>query len=165
MTYSPFQDGFSAPSIDQNKNRIVELDWSADGRQFSFRIDTPSEYDNSAAGVWFWQPIDDPVHGTTYQIIRDCVKPGYNPCNIVTPRNNIYFWKTIDVEWSPVGGSNAVLLTAYLRDEKRNAIAVAQAVRDPNYAQNAPNFVRYDYAHWNLDGAGLRSAVAIPMAA
>ena len=154
MTYSPFFEGFSPPSIDQNRNRIVELDWSADGQQFSFRIDTPSRLDNGAAGVWFWQPIDDPVHGTTYQIIRDCVKPGYSPCNFVNP-SSARHWKTINVQWSPTQGSNSLLLTLQLPQEGRNAIAVAQAVRDPNYAQNAPNFVRYDYGHWNLDGFGI----------
>ena len=154
LTYSPFHVGFSAPSIDENKNRIVELDWSADGRQFSFRIDTPSGFDNGSAGVWFWQTFDDAIHGTTYQIIRDCVAPGYTPCNFVNP-SSAKHWKTIGVQWSPIPGSSSVLLTLQLPEEERNAIAVAHAVRDPNYAQNAPNFVRYDYGHWNLDGAGI----------
>ena len=154
LTYSPFHDGFSAPSIDENKNRIVELDWSADGRQFSFRIDTPSGFDNGSAGVWFWQTFDDAIHGTTYQIIRDCVAPGYTPCNFVNP-SSAKHWKTIGVQWSPTSGNNSLLLTLQLPEEERNALAIAQAVRDPNYAQNAPNFVRYDYGHWNMDGAGI----------
>ena len=154
LTYSPFHAGFSASSIEQNKYRIVELDWSADGRQFSFRIDTPPGLDNSAAGVWFWQPILDRIHGATYQIIRDCVAPGYNPCNFVNP-SSAQHWKTIDVQWSPTPGSNSLLLTLQLPQEGRNALAITQAVRDPGYANNAPHFVRYDYGHWNLEGRGI----------
>ena len=84
MSYAPFFHGFSGGfnSIEQNKNRIAELDWSADGRQFSFLIDPPRGTDNGNAGVWFWQPIVDPTHGATYQIIRDCVTDGYSPCNL-----------------------------------------------------------------------------------
>ena len=113
MIYSPYFDGFSVPSIELNKNRIAELDWSADGQQFSFRIDTPSGLDNGNAGVWFWQPYNDPQAGPTFQIIRDCVAPGYTPCNFVNP-NGAKHWKTIDVQWSPIRGSNSILLTLYL---------------------------------------------------
>ena len=56
MSTSPFFAGFRVPSIDANKNRVVELDWSADGQQFSFRIAPPSGTDTANAGVWFWQP-------------------------------------------------------------------------------------------------------------
>ena len=59
MSVSPFFADFSAPSFDENKKRIVELDWSADGQQFSFRID-PLRNPENDIGVWFWQPIDDP---------------------------------------------------------------------------------------------------------
>ena len=156
MSYSPYFHGFSGGfnSIEQNKNRIAELDWSADGRQFSFRIDPPRGTDNGNAGVWFWQPIVDPTHGATYQIIRDCVTDGYSPCNYVN-RVGPWHWKTIGVEWSPSRGSNSVLLTLFLPDEGRNALAIVQALRDPNYANNAPQFHRYDYGHWHLDGSGI----------
>ena len=88
MSYSPYHAGYSGqiPSYEQNKNRIVELDWSADGRQFSFRIDTPLGLDNASAGVWFWQPRLDSQYDPTYQLIRDCPVPGYNPCQMVISR-------------------------------------------------------------------------------
>jgi len=55
MSHSPYFAGFGAPSIDQNKNRVVELDWSADGTQFSFRIDPPPNAEKDGdVGVWFW---------------------------------------------------------------------------------------------------------------
>ena len=156
MSYSPYFHGFSGGinSIEENKNRIAELDWSADGRQFSFRIDPPRGTDNANAGVWFWQPIVDATHGATFPIIRDCVAPGYKSCDLVA-RVGPWFWKTIGVEWSPSRGSNSVLLTLFLPDESRNALAIVQAVRDPNYANNAPQFHRYDYGHWHLDGSGI----------
>ncbi len=155
MSHSPFHEGYSVGSIDLNKNRIVELDWSADGRQFSFRIDPPPNAEkHSDVGVWFWQSIDDPTHRTNYMIIRDCPASGYASCSIVRA-SNAGHWKTTAVEWQPVAGSNTVLLRVELPQEGRNALAIAHAVRDRSYAENAPNFVRYDYGHWNPDGQGI----------
>ena len=151
MTFTPFFEGFTAISSEQNKNRIVEIDWSADGQRLSFRIDTPRGLDNGAAGVWFWQRDIASQTDPTYQIIRDCVEPGYKPCESVNP-SNAFHWKTIGVEWSPIRGNYSVLLTVRLTDEGRNALAVAQSVRDANYSQQAPQFVRYDYGYWLDDG-------------
>ena len=154
--YSPYQAGYSSqiPSYEQNKNRIVELDWSADGRQFSFRIDTPLGLDNASAGVWFWQPRLDSQFDPTYQLIRDCPVPGYNPCDFVFP-SNARHWKTFGVQWSPVPGDNNVLLSVLLPEQGRNAQAIVQALRDPKNADNAPHFVRYDYGTWNPAGQGI----------
>ncbi len=156
MSYSPYYAGFSSqvPSFEQNKNRIVELDWSADGRQFSFRIDTPLGLDNASAGVWFWQPRLDSQYDPTYQLIRDCPVPNYNPCDFVYPSNARY-WKTFGVQWSPVPGDNNVLLSVQLPEEGRNALAIVQALRDPKNADLAPTFVRYDYGTWNPGGQGV----------
>lgn len=156
MTYSPFQPGYSSqiPSFDQNKNRVVEVDWSADGSQFSFRIDTPPDLDNSSAGVWFWQPNMDSQYDPTYPLIRDCPDPDYRSCDMVNP-SNAWHWKTIGVQWSPIPGNNNLLLTLQLPQEGRNALAIAQARRDPHNADNAPNFVRYDFGTWNPDGQGI----------
>ena len=112
MIWSPFHAGYSSgvDSIKRNKHRIVELDWSADGQRFSFRIDTPPGLDNSAAGVWFWQPQIDPAQGATYQVIRDCAHDGYRPCLFVN-RSNAAHWKTVDMQWSPVAGDYRLLLT------------------------------------------------------
>ena len=38
---------------------------------------------------------------------------------------------------------------------RRNALAIANAVRDPSYANNAPPLVRYDYGYWNPSGQGI----------
>ena len=156
MSYSPYFEGFSSqvPSYEQNKNRIVELDWSADGRQFSFRIDTPLGLDNANAGVWFWQPRNENQYDPTYQLIRDCPVPGYNPCAMVNP-SNARFWKTFAVQWSPRPGDINVLLSVQLPEEGRNAQAIVQARRDPHNADDAPTFVRYDYGSWNPGGQGI----------
>ncbi len=156
MSYSPFFQGFAGGinSIDQNKNRIVELDWSADGARFSFRIDPPPGTDNANAGVWFWQPDTNLETDPTYAIIRDCVASGYKTCDMVNP-SSAWHWKTIGVEWSPIRGDNTILLTLHLPDEGRNALAIAEAKRDPKYANNAPPFVRYDYGTWNSDGQSI----------
>lgn len=151
MTFSPFFDGFAANGSLNNKNRVVELDWSADGQRLSFRINPPPGLDNGAAGVWFWQSDIAGQTDPTYQIIRDCVEPGYEPCNFVNGSNAAH-WKTIGVEWSPQQGSYNVLLNVRLPDENRNALAMTQAVRDSNYAAQAPEFFRYDYGYWLDDG-------------
>ena len=149
---SPFHPGYSMgiEHIERNKHRVVELDWSADGRKFSFRIDTPAGLDNSAAGVWFWQPEAHPVHGATSQVIRDCAHAGYRPCSFVNP-SSARHWQTLAVQWSPKPGDDRMLLTLHLPEEGRNALAMARAVADPTYANNAPPLVRYDYGHWDLD--------------
>ena len=154
MSYSPFHEGFSAPSSDDNKNRVVEIDWSADGTQFTFRIDTPPGQDNVNAGVWFWQPEVVTPTDPTYPVIRDCVRPGYISCQIVS-QSNARYWKTIDVAWSPVRGRNDILLTLELTEEGRQALAIVHATRNAVYAKQAPEFFRYDYGHWNTDGSGI----------
>ena len=151
---SPFFREFSAASSDTNKNRVVEIDWSANGQQFSFRIDPPPGQDNSNAGVWFWQPANATPTDPTYQLIRDCVTAGYTPCHIVNP-SNAQYWKTSNVAWSPVAGSNDILLTVDLTAEGRSALAIVQALRDAARANNAPHFIRYDYGHWNPNGNGI----------
>ena len=154
MTYSPFFQGFNAASSESNKNRVVEIDWSADGRQFTFRIDPPEGQDNTNAGVWLWQPELASPTDPTYPLIRDCVASGYAACQLVRP-SNAQFWKTVDVQWSPVSGRNEILLTVELTAESRQALAMVQPLRDAKYAEDAPTFVRYDYGYWNPDGNGI----------
>jgi hypothetical protein len=151
MPFAPFFDGFAVDGAENNKNRVVEIDWSADGQQLAFRIDTPAGLDDMNEGVWFWQPAMNLQTDPTYQVIRDCAASGNRSCGTVNP-SNANLWQTTNVEWSPVQGDNNILLTVNLPEENRSALAVVQAVRDGNYAQNAPEFVRYDYGHWLPDG-------------
>lgn len=154
MSYSPFHEGYGVPSSEVNKNRVVEIDWSADGSQFSFRIDPPPGQDTVNAGVWFWQPTRETPTDPTYATIRDCVTEAYLSCQIVN-RSNAQNWKTIDVAWSPIPGRSEMLLTLELPGEGRQALAMVQAVRDAEYAKQAPEFFRYDYGHWTDDGSGV----------
>ena len=154
MPYSPFFRGYRALNSNTNKNRVVEIDWSADGQQFTFRIDTPAGQDSANAGVWLWQPALNTSTDPTYPVIRDCVTDGYGSCQFVSPSNAPY-WKTVNVQWSPVAGRNEILLTVELTAENRQALAMVNAVRDAHYADHAPQFMRYDFGHWNLDGNGI----------
>ena len=154
MAYSPFFDGFHAASSLANKNRVVEIDWAADGRQFTFRIDPPAGQDNAGAGVWLWQPELVLPTDPTYPVIRDCPAGEYISCVFVRP-SNAQFWKTVNVQWSPVAGRNDILLTVELTAENRQALALVQPARDAKYAENAPTFFRYDYGYWNPDGNGI----------
>ena len=151
MTTSPFFAGFAVTSSDENKNRISEIDWSADGRRFSFRIDPPPGIDTGNAGLWFWQPENALSTDPTYQIIRDCAAPDDAPCGFVRS-DDADLWKTKAVEWSPQIGSSRLLLTLHLPQEGRNALAMAEALRDPAYANQTPPFVRYDYGYWDVGG-------------
>ncbi|MDE2857870.1 MAG: SH3 domain-containing protein [Chloroflexota bacterium] len=154
MSYAPFHEGYGVPSSELNKNRVVEIDWSADGAQFSFRIDPPPSQDTVNAGVWFWQPVRETPTDPTYAVIRDCVTEAYLSCQIVT-RSDARNWKTINVAWSPIPGRGDILLTLELTGEGRQALAVVQALRDADYAKRSPEFFRYDYGHWNSDGSGI----------
>ena len=154
MTYSPFFQGFNAASSESNKNRVVEIDWSADGRQFTFRVDPPVGQDSTNAGVWLWQPQLTSPSDPTYPLVRDCVADGYSSCQLVRP-SNAQFWRTVDVQWSPVAGRNEILLTVELPAERRQALAMVRPARDAKYAEDAPTFVRYDYGYWNPDGNGI----------
>ena len=157
MGYSPyFANSFNAiDRIEQNKNRIAEMDWSADGRLFSFRIDPPQGTDNTFAGVWFWHPQASAAQQTNFAVIYDCAAEGHNSCRQADRRGPVWFWKTLSVEWSPVPGSNSLLLTLQLPQEGRNALAMREAITNRDYGRNVPRFVRYDYGSWNLDGHGI----------
>lgn len=154
MAHAPFHAGFGVPSSDVNKNRVLEIDWSADGVQFSFRIDPPPGQDTANAGVWLWQPLHETPTDPTYPVIRDCATEAYLSCQLVD-RSNAQHWKTNDVAWSPIPGSGDILLTLELPAEDRQALAVVQALRDADYANRSPEFFRYDYGHWDSDGSGI----------
>jgi len=154
LTASPYHLGFYAPSYESNKNRVSDIAWSTDGQQFSFLIDSAPGTDNSSAGLWFWHPYDDPVHGNTVQLIRDCPVPYYRPCTFVNPLNANH-WKTLDVQWSPWPGNNVMLVTLHLTGEGRNGLAIVPAVRDVHYANTGPNIIRYEFGNWNPSGAGI----------
>ena len=152
LTYSPYFIGFDVPSSDANKNRVVEIDWSADGSAFTFRIDPPPGQDSINAGLWYWQPQRDLETDPTYTLIRDCPAPDYASCELVR-QSNASLWQTLDVAWSPLPGSHAILLRVALPSESRSALAVVYAQRDAHYANQAPDFVRYDYGRWSSGGA------------
>jgi hypothetical protein len=154
MPYSPFFHGFRPTNSADNKNRVLEIDWSVDGRQFTCRVDPPAGLDDANAGVWMWQPLLDSPTDPTYPVIRDCAAAEDISCQLVGS-SNAHFWKTVNVQWSPVAGSNDILLTVDLPAEGRQALAIGQAVRDPKYAENPPVFVRYDYGYWNPNGDGI----------
>ncbi len=156
MTYSPWHVGFQVSSIEVNKNRIMELDWSSDGQKLSFRIDPPPGTDDRSAGVYYWQPEIDPTHGAVFQLARDCPTSNSGPCHIVRrPSNGVYHWKTIAVEWSPVWESPQLLLTFELPAKGRNAVAIINARRDPGQANNPPDFKFYDYGHYSSNGEAI----------
>ena len=140
------------------RTRTASLNWigrPTDSNSASALIHRATAESHNDIGVWFWQPIVGPLNTTNYMLIRDCPAEGYGSCNLVERDGPPWYWKTRGVQWSPIRGNNSVLLTARLPDEGRNALAIVQAVRDPNYAQRQPNFVRYDYGYWNPNGPGI----------
>ncbi|GAB1420911.1 hypothetical protein MASR2M15_10390 [Anaerolineales bacterium] len=145
FTFAPFYEGFMVASAEDNKNRIIELEWSPDGRQLAYLINPPGGTDTVNAGVWFWQESQALSTDPTYTLLRDCAYEGQASCSIVSGRPANH-WRSIRMDWSP--DSNHLLITMYLPDEGRQAVAVVQAVRDSYYANTAPDIRRYDSAYW-----------------
>jgi hypothetical protein len=144
-SFAPYFDGFSAPSAQQNKLFVAEIQWSPSGEMLAFRIASGDPAAND--GVWFWQPARETATDPSYHLLRDC-PPG---CGLVTPVNAAQ-WRSKAFEWS--SDNQAILVELDLPQEKRGGIAVVQAVRDPQTRQSrtGPTVLRYDYGHWASDG-------------
>lgn len=142
-------------TIDENAYKIVEADWSADGRRFSFRIDPHPSLDNALAGLWHWQPDPGPENRHLFPLLYDCASETRSGCALMSRPSPPLHWKTISAEWSPLAGSNRLLLTLQLPLEGRNALAVMEANPDPAAATRLPPLARYEYGSWNPDGNGI----------
>jgi hypothetical protein len=148
MTFSPFYEGFTAPSAAENKNRVVEIEWSPNGQYLAFVVYPPEGTDTAAAGVWFWQPDRSMPTDPTYTLMHDCPASYYISCTFTG--SSVGIWRTINIEWSPA--SNYILSTVFLPDMGRQGIAVVAAVRDAEYRKNPVNIWLYDYGSWLPDG-------------
>jgi len=154
-TFSPYFDGFTTPSYEENILRVAEVAWSPDGQMFAFRIDSDDERGND--GVWFWQPAIEIPTDPSYQILRDC-PPG---CSLVDG-GNTERWQSTGMVWS--NDNNAILVSLDLLDEERTGIAVVQANRDPEsvQARTGPSVLRYEYGAWAADGVNIVVSGADP---
>lgn len=144
-SFAPSFDGFSAPSLQENKLRMVETQWSPNGQMLAFHVASGDSAAND--GIWFWQPARDMGTDPSYHLLRDC-PPG---CDMVT-RVNAEQWHSLSFDWS--SDNQAILVRLDLPLEKRHGLAIVQAVRDPATSQSrtGPNVLRYDYGHWTSDG-------------
>lgn len=149
FTFSPFYQGYDAPDARSNKNYVSDIVWSPDGVKLAYLIAPPPDTDNIAAGVWFWQPEQSLSTDPSYALLHDCPAQGWLSCGLVSGRPANH-WRSLKVAWSP--DSNRLLVTLDLPEEGRGAIAVVDAVRDAQYANNAPPIARYDSGNWLRDG-------------
>jgi hypothetical protein len=150
LSESPFYDGYSVPSLEENKNRVRDIGWSPNGEQYFFIVDPPNANPvKQDAGVWYWQPNDFGA-GHTYELLVDCM-PGYesSSCQLVSNRPADY-WQSLKAQWSPDSGR--VLVTLWLPNEGRQALTIVNAVPDHSYKTTAPEFTRYEYGYWTPDG-------------
>lgn len=150
LNQSPFFEGYTVASIEENKNRVRDIGWAPNGQQYFFIVDPPNTNpDKQGAGVWYWQPNDFGA-GQTYELLVDCM-PGYesSSCQLVSNRPADY-WQSLKAQWSP--DSNRVLVTLWLPNEGRQALTIVNAVTDHGYKANAPEFYRYEYGYWTPDG-------------
>lgn len=145
-SFSPYFEGFSAPSIDENWLRVAETAWSPNGEMLAFRIASNHETGND--GVWFWQPAREIATDPSYHILRDCPPR----CDLVT-RVNAEEWRSMGIEWAP--DNAAVLISLQLpKENNRRAYTIRFAARDVETTQSrtGPSVSRYDTAHWSSDG-------------
>lgn len=146
-TFSPFFDGFEAPSASENKYFVRDVEWSPDGRMLAFYIEnnTISDLDQ---GLWFWQPLRELATDPAYQLLRPC--PNY--CSAAGLPDTYAGWEILDYEWS--SDNNAILVTTNsFENNGRHALTIRFAQRvDPPPATVAPTFLFYDYGHWSSNG-------------
>ena len=147
-TFSPYFQGYSTPSREENRLYVAEAQWSPNGQQLVFQIASGSEMGND--GVWYWQPAMITSTDPTYHILRDC-PPG---CGLANSRDTGE-WKTLSMDWSP--NNVAILVHLYLPAEERNALGVIYASRDGESPQAdiQPITFRYEYGSWTNDGERL----------
>lgn len=147
-SFSPYFDGFSTPTLEDNPLRVVEVQWSGDGQMLAFRIDSDAPAAND--GVWFWQPARELPTDPSYHLLRDC-PPG---CNLVQG-GNVEEWQSLSMEWSPDNFN--ILVQLYLPEEERRGFTVVAAARDPqtNQSRIGPNVQFYDYASWSASGENI----------
>lgn len=143
-TFSPYHEGYSAPSAEENRLFAQEVRWSPDGQQIAFIVHNPN-FETIASGVWYWQPARETATDPSYQLLREC--PG--ACDMTNNFANLQ-WRASFLEWSPDG--TQVLVTIDLLQEGRRALAVRPAVRSTEIANSAPQPLRYDTGHWTRVG-------------
>jgi hypothetical protein len=143
-SFSPYFQGYSTPSLAENSLLVGEVEWSPNGQQLAFRLNSGS---SSSDGVWFWQPAIETSTDPSYHLLRDC-PPG---CGLVNSRDTGQ-WKSLSIDWSP--DNIAILVHLYLPDEERNAIGLVFASRDSESPQAdiQPPTYRYEYGSWANDG-------------
>lgn len=145
-TFSPFFDGFQAPSPAENKYFVRNVEWSSDGRMLAFYSDNPT-IDDIGQGLWFWQPVQELANDPAYQLMRPC--PTY--CDTAGVAENYAGWDILDFEWS--SDNSTILVTTNALEYNRRALTVRFAQRaDPPPATVAPTFLLFDYGHWDNSG-------------
>lgn len=147
-SFSPYFQGYSTPSREENRLFVDEVDWSPNGQQLAFRLDSGSEVGSD--GVWFWQPAIETATDPSYHLLRDC-PPG---CGLANARDTEK-WQSLSIDWSP--DNITILVHMYLPEEDRNAIGLVFASRDPESPQAdiQPPTYRYEYGSWTVDGERL----------
>lgn len=147
-TFSPYFEGYSTASLEDNRLRVDEVKWSPDGQQMVFRVNAGHEMGND--GVWYWQPAQETSTDPSYHLLRDC-PPG---CGLANSRDTEE-WKSLEMDWSP--DNVTILVHMNLPDEDRNALGLVFASRDDESPQAdlQPTTYRYEYGAWAADGEQL----------
>lgn len=138
-----------APASRQENNAAADLAvWSPDGQYIAFIINADQE---ASDGVWYFRPGEfAPI-----QMIVDCPAEGARSCMIVRAPDNIRFWESREVYWSP--DSQTLLVNAFLPGDNRRGLMVRTVTRDERIRDERPRILRYDYGTWGSDGRILAS--------
>ncbi|QPC84250.1 hypothetical protein G4Y79_07715 [Phototrophicus methaneseepsis] len=144
-TDSPYFDGFTQNTPQENELQVREVDMAPVGQHMAFRINNP-EIDTLSRGIWFWQP--EHFYGTdpSYQVLRVC-PPFCDATGAATGQQ----WRALSVDWAP--DASAMLIHIELLNENRRALEIRYPIRGEENQQaiTAPNPLRYDYGTWSND--------------
>lgn len=138
------------PAVSREENNAIAFmsTWSPNGQYLAFAMNAEK---NASDGVWYFEPgVFAPL-----QLIVDCPFEGFIGCNIVRPPDDVRFWKSKDVHWSP--NSQTLLIVAELPQLGRGGLMVRDITRNERIRDERPPMIFYDYGTWGADGRILAS--------
>ncbi|GAB4339442.1 MAG: hypothetical protein Kow00117_20400 [Phototrophicales bacterium] len=132
------------PALSREENNAIALlsTWSPNGQYLAFIIHAEK---NASDGVWYLEP----GQFAPLQLIVDCPFEGFIGCNIVRPPDDVRFWISREIYWSP--NSQTLLINAELPQRGRRGLMIRDITRNERIRDERPPMIFYDYGTWGAD--------------